>query len=55
MVDSVHQRNVYHINSVDEITQWEIVVCVPQISESCMLPALKELIDQYPFIIDKSI
>ncbi|MBI4991556.1 integrase [Candidatus Gottesmanbacteria bacterium] len=50
-VDVVHQRDVYHINSVDEITQWEIVVCVPQISESCMVPALQEMIDQYPFII----
>ncbi|MBU4315630.1 integrase [Patescibacteria group bacterium] len=50
-VDAVHQRDVYHINSVDEITQWEIVVCVPQICEACMLPALAELIDQYPFII----
>jgi len=28
-----------------------VVVCVPQISERCMLPALQELIDQYPFII----
>jgi hypothetical protein len=50
-VDTVNQRDVYHINSVDEITQWEVVVCVPQISERCMLPALQELIDQYPFII----
>jgi len=23
-VDTVHQREIYHINSVDEITQWEI-------------------------------
>jgi len=50
-VDSVHQRDVYHINSVDEITQWEAVVCVPQICEACMLPALQELINQYPFVI----
>lgn len=50
-VDTVNQRDVYHINSVDEITQWEVVVCVPQISERCMLPALQELIDQYPFIV----
>ncbi|OGK42079.1 hypothetical protein A3A74_04895 [Candidatus Roizmanbacteria bacterium RIFCSPLOWO2_01_FULL_35_13] len=50
-VDAVHQRDVYHINSVDEITQWQIAVCIPQISESCMLPALQELIDQYPFKI----
>lgn len=50
-VDAVHQNDVYHINSVDEITQWEIVVCVPQICEACMIPAIEELIDQYPFII----
>jgi hypothetical protein len=50
-VDTVHQRDVYHINSVDEITQWEVVVCVPQICEACMIPALEELIKQYPFII----
>lgn len=50
-VDTVHQRDVYHINAVDEITQWEIVVCVPTISEQFMLPALYQVIDQYPFII----
>jgi len=50
-IDTVHQRDVYHINAVDEITQWEIVVCVPTISEQFMLPALNQIIDQYPFII----
>ncbi len=50
-IDSVSQKDVYHINSVDEITQTEVVFCVPQLSESCMLPALLEIFDQYPFII----
>lgn len=50
-IDSVSQKDVYHINSVDEITQWEIVFCVPQLSESCMLPALQEIFSQYPFRI----
>ena len=50
-IDSVSQKDVYHINSVDEITQWEVVFCVPQLSESCMLPALREIFDQYPFYI----
>ena len=50
-IDSVSQKDVYHINSVDEITQWEIVFCVPQLSESCMLPALMEIFTQYPFHI----
>ena len=48
-VDSVSQREVYHINTVDEITQWEIIFCVPQICEACVLPALLDIFDQYPF------
>lgn len=50
-IDSVSQKDVYHINTVDEITQWEVVFCVPQLSESCMLPAIKEIFSQYPFHI----
>ncbi len=50
-VDTVSQRDVYHINAVDEITQWEVLVCVPVISEICMLPALTILLDQFPFTI----
>jgi transposase InsO family protein len=50
-VDTVHQRNVYYINAVDEILQWEIVVCVPTISEQFLKPALEQIIDQCPFTI----
>ena len=50
-VDTVHQPDVYHINSIDELTQWEVVFCVPEICERCMEPALENLIDQYPFVI----
>lgn len=50
-IDTVHQRNVYHLNAVDEITQWEVVVCVPQISERYLLPALEILLDQFPFVV----
>ncbi|MDO8619398.1 MAG: integrase [Candidatus Daviesbacteria bacterium] len=50
-VDSVSQKDVYHINAVDEINQWEIVFCVPQLSELYMLPALEFILDQYPFVI----
>ena len=50
-VDTVHQRDVYHINSVDEITQWEVAICVPQICAKCMEQALLEILDQYPFVI----
>lgn len=50
-VDTVSQNDVYHINSIDEITQWEIVVCVPRISELFLEPALTFLLNQYPFVI----
>jgi len=56
-VDSVHQgdmdgrKGVYHINAVDEVTQWEVVVTVERISEQFMLPALRSLLGQFPFLI----
>ena len=61
-VDSVHQgdlhlgfgqylKGVYHINLVDEVTQWEIIVCVHGISERFLLPALKAALVQFPFTI----
>lgn len=56
-VDSVHQgdyegiKGVYHINLVDEVTQWEVVCCVPVISEKYLIPALKNAIEQFPFKI----
>jgi len=56
-VDSVHQgdmdgkKGVYHINSVDEVTQWEIVVTVEQINEQYVIPALTSLLEQFPFVI----
>ena len=54
-VDSVHQgdkgkeKGVYHINCVDEVTQWELVGCVERISEEFLLPLLETLISQFPF------
>ena len=50
-VDTVSQNDVFHINSIDEITQWEVVVCVPQITERYLLPALQSMLDQYPFVV----
>lgn len=57
-VDSVHQgdsasgaKGVYHINLVDEVLQWEIVVCVEKISERFMVPALEAALSQFPFRI----
>jgi len=56
-VDTVHQgdrdgvKGVYHINAVDEVTQWQVVACVPQISQAWLLPALIDMLDQFPFKI----
>lgn len=56
-VDSVHQgdldkeKGVYHINLVDEVTQWEVVGCVEGISEYFLVPLLEELLDLFPFVV----
>jgi transposase InsO family protein len=56
-VDTVHQgdrdgvKGVYHINAVDEVTQWQIVGATEQISEAWLLPILEEMIEQFPFLI----
>jgi transposase InsO family protein len=56
-VDTVHQgdldkeKGVYHINIVDEVTQWEIIGCVEKISEEYLLPLLAALLEQFPFLI----
>jgi transposase InsO family protein len=56
-VDTVHQgdrdgvKGVYHINAVDEVTQWQVVACVPQISEAWLEPALYSMLAQFPFKI----
>jgi len=50
-VDTVHQKDVYHINAVDEITQWKVAVCVAQICDACMIPALELMLSQFPFKI----
>jgi len=56
-VDSVHrgdldkEKGVYHINLVDEVTQWEIMGCVEGISEEFLAPLLEELLRLFPFMI----
>lgn len=57
-VDSVHQgdspsgaKGVYHINLVDEVLQWELVICVEKISEKFLVPALELALQQFPFIV----
>lgn len=56
-VDSVHQgdflgvKGVYHINLTDEVTQFEIIGCVENLTDEFMIPLLEKLIEQFPFII----
>jgi len=56
-IDTVHQgdrdgaKGLYHINAVDEVTQWEIVAATPQISELWLIPALEQILEQFPFVI----
>jgi len=42
---------VYHINAVDEVTQWEIVASVGRISEAYLAPVLDSMLAQFPFVI----
>jgi transposase InsO family protein len=56
-VDTVHQgdldgvKGVYHINAVDEVTQWQVVGATAQISEAYLLPVLEAMLAQFPFHI----
>ena len=49
--DQDGRKGLYHINAVDEVTQWEIVAATPQISELWLLPVLEALLGQFPFVI----
>ena len=56
-VDTVHQgdkdgeKGVYHINTIDEVTQFEFIGACEKISEAYLKPLLLRLLDEYPFQI----
>jgi len=56
-IDTVHQgdgpegKGIYHINAVDEVTQWQVVLATPRISEAWLLPLLECMLRQFPFVI----
>ena len=56
-IDTVHQgdldgvKGLYHINAVDEVTQFEVVFTVERISEQFLIPALVALLETFPFLI----
>jgi len=56
-IDTIHQgdlsgeKGVYHINAVDEVTQWEIVASVEKIAESYLVAVLGSMLAGFPFVI----
>jgi transposase InsO family protein len=56
-IDTVHQgdldgvKGVYHINAVDEVTQWQVVGAVAAVSHAFLGPVLQAILHQFPFTI----
>ena len=56
-VDTVHQgdfdrtKGVYHINCVDEVTQFQLILSTEKIAERYLLPVLEELLETFPLIL----
>lgn len=56
-VDTLHQgdkdgqKGVYHVNTVDEIVQWEVAGAAEKITEEYLLPLLGKIIASYPYRI----
>jgi transposase InsO family protein len=60
-LDTVHQgdqpgggsgaKGVYHINAVDEVTQWQVAGSTPRISEAYLEPVLEAMLRPFPFRI----
>jgi transposase InsO family protein len=54
-VDTVHQgdldgvKGVYHVNALDEVTQWQVAGATARISEAWLIPVLEEILEQFPF------
>ncbi|MFA4850833.1 MAG: hypothetical protein WC626_14000 [Methanoregula sp.] len=56
-IDTVHQgdfeglKGLYHINAVDEVTQWEVIASVERISEAYLVSILAAMLPEFPFVI----
>ena len=56
-IDTVHQgdrdkvKGLYHINAVDELTQYQVICSVERISEQYLIPVLEEILVTFPFKI----
>ena len=57
LAPTVHQgdkdgvKGIYHINAVDEVTQWQVVGAAAHISEAWLIPVLEAMLEQFPFRI----
>ncbi len=47
--DQDGDKGVYHINAVDETTQFEIVLSCQKINEQFLIPILTEILETFPF------
>jgi len=56
-IDTVHQgdldgvKGLYHINAIDEVTQFQVVGAPAYISEAWLIPVLEAMLRQFPFHI----
>ena len=56
-VDTVHQgdldgvKGLYHLNLVDEVTQFQFIGSVEHIQAACLKPVLEALLRAFPFIL----
>ena len=56
-VDTLHQgdldgiKGVYHINAVDQVTQWQVVGSVSAITQTHLEPVLRAILQQFPFLV----
>ena len=56
-VDTIHQgdkdgqKGAYHVNTVDEIVQWEVAGAAEKITDTHLLPLLEKIIASYPYRI----
>lgn len=56
-IDTVHQgdndkiKGLYHINAVDDVTQWQVDVAVEKIDKEHLVEVLKILLARFPFVI----
>jgi hypothetical protein len=44
-------KGIYHINAVDEVTQFQVIFTLERISEEFMVPALNQILARFPFKI----